>query len=561
MKPHIQKGKLQLISAVLVAGLVLTPVLASASTSRKLEIRPVPTSVSSRVASTSVLTVEGGTNNVLNLNPFAGGDQGVDLLYNSLMLTNPVNGVMSPELATAFTAVNAKTLVFTIRHGVKWSNGANFTPADVVFTFDMLKKYPALDTGGVWTQLSSISVSGSKVVFKLRTPNVPFGMTLSGVPIASRLVWSRVKDPTTFKNQHPVVTGPYTLGSYAPTKLVFKKNPKSFEAAQVQPENVAFVAGSSGAADQLLIASGAYDFSYNEFPDVKTAYVGQNPAHNIYWFPPGGVISLFMNLTQAPFSNASFRQGVSYAIDRSAVENAALFGLESVAPQTGLMLPGETTWTSPAIPNHGLVTQNVSKAMADFTKAGYKMQNGKLVGSNGQQVSFQITVVAGWTDWDGAAQEIATELNKLGMNVTLNESSYNVWNDGNSNGTFQASIGSFGGNPNAYGTYNPQLNSAFSAPVNTPSFNNIERFKSPTVNHYLAELAGATTPTRQLQWIHALTNVMYNLVPVVNLYYGGMWGLFSTRHWVGWPSAKNPYTTPATWNYSLLAIMMHVKKA
>ena len=560
MKPLTQNRKLRFASATLVVGLVLTPTLASASTSSPRGVVP-HISLGARTTSTNVLTVEGGTNNVLNLNPFVGGDEGVDLLYNSLSLTNPVNGVMAPELATSFRAVNAKTLVFTIRKGVKWSNGQQFTPADVVFTFNLLKRFPALDSGGVWTQLLGVSASGSKVIFRLQKPNVPLGMALSGVPIVPRSIWSHVSNPTTFTNQHPVVTGPYTLGSYAPTKLVFKKNPKSFEAAQVQPAGVAFVAGSSGPADQLLIASGAYDFSYNNFPDVKTAFVGQDPKHNVYWFPPAGVISLYMNLTQTPFSNSDFRLGVSNAIDRSAVENAALFGLENVAPQTGLMLPGQAAWADPTIPNHGLVTQNISTAMAYFNKAGYTLQNGKLVGQNKTQVSFQITVPAGWTDWDGAAQEIATELNKVGMNVTLNESSYSVWNDGNNNGTFQASIGGFGGSPNAYGAFNPQLNSVFAAPVNTASFNNIERFSSPVVDHYLAGLAAATTTVSQLKWIHAITDVMYNQVPVVNLYYGGAWGLFSTRHWTGWPSAKNPYTLPATWNYSLLAIVMHVKKA
>ena len=38
-----------------------------------------------------------------------------------------------------------KTLTFTIRNGVKWTDGKPFTAADVVFTFNLLKKYPALD--------------------------------------------------------------------------------------------------------------------------------------------------------------------------------------------------------------------------------------------------------------------------------------------------------------------------------------------------------------------------------------------------------------------------------
>ena len=561
MKPQIRNGKLRLASAAAVMGLVFTPTLTVASTASASGVS-AHTAHKTVATNNSVLTVEGNTNNVLNLNPFVGGDFGVDLVYNSLQLINPVNGVLAPELATGFKAVNPTTLVYTIRKGVKWSNGSNFTPADVVATFNMLKKYPAIDGGGVWTELTSVSDSGSNITFRLKTPDVPFQVSLSAVPIVPRSIWSHVSNPATFANNKPIGTGPYMLKSYAPTKTVFKKNLKSFEAIQVQPGNVAFVAGAStGAADQLLIASGAYDFAYNNFPDVKTAFVGQDPKHNVYWFPPGGVISLFMNLTKAPFNNPNFRLGISNAINRSAVENAALFGLEAVAPQTGLMLPGQSAWTDPTLPNRGLVRQNNTLALADFAKAGYTLQNGKLVNSVGVQVSFNINCPQGWTDWNGAATEIATELTALGLNVTANFTDYNGWANGNSNGTFDANIGGFGGTGSAYTTFDPQLNSAFAVPVNTPASSNIGRFSNPTVDHYLAGLAAAPTLATQLTWIHALSDVMYNQAPVINLYYGGMWGLFSTRHWTGWPSAKNPYTTPATWNYNLLAIVMHVKKA
>ena len=38
-----------------------------------------------------------------------------------------------------------QTLTFTIRNGVKWSDGKPLTAADVLFTFQLLKKNPGLD--------------------------------------------------------------------------------------------------------------------------------------------------------------------------------------------------------------------------------------------------------------------------------------------------------------------------------------------------------------------------------------------------------------------------------
>src|SRR5882762_8531491 len=48
----------------------------------------------------------------------------------------------NPFLATGHKFTDPKTLDFTIRQNVKWSDGQPFTAADVLFTFNLIKKYP-----------------------------------------------------------------------------------------------------------------------------------------------------------------------------------------------------------------------------------------------------------------------------------------------------------------------------------------------------------------------------------------------------------------------------------
>jgi peptide/nickel transport system substrate-binding protein len=45
------------------------------------------------------------------------------------------------------------------------------------------------------------------------------------------------------------------------------------------------------------------------------------------------------------------------------------------------------------------------------------------------------------------------------------------------------------------------------------------------------------------------------------MYYGGSWGLFSTKRFTGWPSASNPYTLPTSYNNSLLTVVTRITKA
>ncbi len=81
------------------------------------------------------------------------------------------NAKATPWLATSWAWSNGnKTLTFTIRQGVKFSDGTPMTAADVAYTFNLIKKVPALDVNSVWSVLSSVTQSGDNVVMDFKSP-------------------------------------------------------------------------------------------------------------------------------------------------------------------------------------------------------------------------------------------------------------------------------------------------------------------------------------------------------------------------------------------------------
>ena len=59
-----------------------------------------------------------------NFNPFSSTQlEGTRLIYEPLEIASSVDGTFTPFLATGHTFTNPKTLVFTLRSGVKWSDG------------------------------------------------------------------------------------------------------------------------------------------------------------------------------------------------------------------------------------------------------------------------------------------------------------------------------------------------------------------------------------------------------------------------------------------------------
>src|SRR5271165_2857061 len=89
-----------------------------------------------------------------NLNPFLptstdnASDANTDMIYEPLWQYDVVKPTTTyPWLATAYSLTNNdQVLTLTLRKNVNWSDGKPFSSADVVETFSLLKKYPALNT-------------------------------------------------------------------------------------------------------------------------------------------------------------------------------------------------------------------------------------------------------------------------------------------------------------------------------------------------------------------------------------------------------------------------------
>jgi peptide/nickel transport system substrate-binding protein len=511
------------------------------------------------------LTIQGDAGNptlVENFNPFQGSAlHGFNLIYEPLEIPSPIDGSYTSFLATAHKFTDPKTLVYTIRQGVKWSDGKDFTPADVVFTFNLLKKYPALDTKGVWQQISGVSVNGNDVTINFSAPNVPFASSIAQTTIVPEHLWSSMADPVKDPNTKPVGTGPFMLDQFAPTQYSLKKNTSYWQADKIAPSEVVFPAQASNqSTNQLDVVSGKFDWSYNFLPDVKTTYVSRDPAHNQYWFPAGGTIGLYLNLTKRPYTDVNFRKGLSMALDRTTIATKAVNGYLDQASMSGLILPNLKKWLDPSLPNQGTVKQDTAGAQAAFAQAGYTTQGGKLM-SNGKQATMTIVMPGNFSDWVAAAKEVVNQLGAVGIAATLDLPQYAQYSSTIQAGTFDAAIGGFGGSGDPYTDYNVALSSSFATPVNTPTANNFERFKDPTVDQALATLASSTDQSAQQQATYTLEQAMYNKVPIVLMYYGGSWGLFSTKRFTGWPSASNPYTLPTSYNNSLLTVVTHITKA
>lgn len=490
-----------------------------------------------------------------NFNPYMANKRIASFyIYEPLVILDNVTGEENPWLATGYELPDPATVVFDIRKGVTWSDGEKFTPDDVVFTLELLRDNPATDTQGIWGFIESVEADADTVTVHLTEENVPAAQLIATTLIVPEHIWKDVDDPATFRNPDPVGTGPYTLGNFAAQQYTVDKNPDYWQADKVAAEHIILPATNT----QLDVATKGYDWAYSFISDVDNAWVGAGNK-NTYWFPPGGTIALFPNLTKAPFNDLNVRKGLSAALDRAAVGDTAAEGYMEPAGQTNILLPFQEKFLDPSIPDSGLITQDTDAALGYFAEAGYTMDGDRLVGPDGEQLTITITTANGYNDWLKGVQEVQKQWSAIGIDVKVDTPQPAAYQLALRNGEFDMSMGGTGGTGSLFRDFNTLLSSEFVKPVGEEAVANFARYDNPEADSILAKFKTAVDEQAQIELGYQLQQIVYNDLPVIALYYGGSWGLVSDAKFTNWPSEDNPYASPKTYESTPLLVLTNIK--
>ncbi|AAT89964.1 ABC transporter substrate-binding protein [Leifsonia xyli subsp. xyli] len=502
----------------------------------------------------------GGSNPKANYNPYLATALSVgNYLYEPLMMLNEYSCDYEPWLATKMEWTTPSTLVYTLRDGVTFSDGKPFTADDVVFTFEMLKKYPALDTRGAWQSLTSVAKTGDgQVTFSFDGSGASSLVAVNAVMIVPKNLWSTVEDPTTFTNTKPVGTGPMLVGSFSPTKLVLDRNPDYWQASKIRVDKIQFNNSDQGQVDQLKLARGDYDMNAMYIPDIEKSYVSKDREHNKYWFPSGSPISLYMNLDKAPFDDSEFRNAITQAMDKKKIVEDAQQGYVSAASQTSLVLPNAKDWLPTGIPDEGYISYDVEAAKAGLDKAGYKLDgSGKRLGADGKPLSFSIQIPGGWNDWIQAGKIVQKNFQALGISVDMQNPTPEVQGQNRLTGQYDLTFGVRGGSCDMYRNFLEPLASSETAPTGETAKTNEVRWRDGETDRLIDRLRQESDPAEQKKTVGELATIMYEKKPYIPLWYGASWFEYSTKRAVGWPSAEDPYAKPS----NMPIILTHLRPA
>jgi peptide/nickel transport system substrate-binding protein len=469
------------------------------------------------------------------------------LVYEPLVFVNRIDGSTTPLLASSYTwSTDHKQLSFSLRQNVKWSDGKPFSSADVAYTFNMLKQYPAADTNSIWSYIGSVAApDANTVTITFAKTYVPLFWYIAGQTwIVPQHVFSTAGDPTKFTNENPVGTGPFTLKKFSAQVLVYAKNSNYWQADKVKVSEAQYPAVKDNATLQLKIAKGDIDWGGFFAPNLDSTFVAKDPAHNHYWMAPTDMFTLYVNLTQAPFDQLAVRQAISLALDRTQLSKEAESGYVDPASTTGLILPNQNKYLDPSLGNTIQASPDTAKAIQLLEGAGFKKgADGIFVDKSGKKFSYKLNVVSGWSDWETMCQIIKQNLKAIGIDVTINDIQDTAYFAARKSGDYQMMIGGLFGGPSPFYLYNTHLNSANLS----PNGYNWGKWKNSETDKLLQQYASSTDENVQKQAIMGLEKIYAQELPNIPLVNAASWYEYTTKNFTGFPDKNNPFAVGAAY--------------
>ncbi len=471
-------------------------------------------------------------------------------VYEPLVFVNALkSGDTTPWLASKYEwASDNKSVTFTIRDGVKWTDGQPLTAADVLYTFQLMKKNPALDLNAVWSVLSDVQQQGTnQVVMSFKTSAVPyFYYVADQVGIVPEHIWSKISgDPAAYVDYPPVGSGPFKVSPCTPQNITYVRNDSYWQPGLPKVAKVLYPAYTSNDPANLDLATGKAQWGSQFIPNIDTFYVAKSP-DNHYWFPPLTNVSVFINLKDGTLGDKVVRQAMAYAVDREKVSKVAEYGYQPPANQSGIVTPTYADWQDTAQPGY---THDMSKAQSLLEGAGYKKgSDGIYVSPSGKRLSFGIINIGDYSDWVAAVHEIQTDLKAAGIELKAQNLSSDDYDNRLYNGQFQLAYGDETGGPTPYYEFRQWLYSANSAPIGKPASTNWVRYSNPQTDQLLDQYGATTDPAQQHTIMNQLQTVLLQDVPLIPITEGVDWYQYNTAKFTGWVTKDNPYAQPAAYS-------------
>ena len=449
----------------------------------------------------------------------------------------PVTG--QGAVASSWKAVNATTYTYTIKSGIKFSDGSTLTAKDVAFSMNVHRdKKTGSKMADFFGNVRSIAAKGNVVTVKLLKPNSNWQYTPAASPglVYSQADYKRKGANFGTPSGMPLGTGPYKFASFAPnSQVVLTRNPY-YKGKKYPWDRIVFPLIPDEQARLLALQAGQIDGTF-AVPNNSIGTWIKSSGMRVGTYVSGGWRGFSIDITDGPFQDIHVRRAIAYSLDKAGINQALTSGrgqvLAGLPPLIFIKAFLSKKEIDAALKKVPAYDYSVAKAKAELGQSKYP---------NG--FTTTLTVPTGCPACLLLSQTLAQGASKIGITINLNimpgPQRFQVILDHKPNLGIQV-LGQAPDSPHPM----QYLDLLYTSAHAVPGFENSANYKNATVDKLIAE--GLQTPDMKLAARDAL-KVMQTVardVPYIPVFmFPGAWAVKS-----GWEfkSSLGPFYYNQNW--------------
>jgi peptide/nickel transport system substrate-binding protein len=313
-------------------------------------------------------------------------------IFSRLVRVKP-DGSVEGDLATSWKSdPTAKTWTFTLRPGVKFSDGKELKAADVVASFKRFTDLKGTNAAN-FPGYTMTAPSDTEVVLTATKPDaaIPRKLTVFFVLPAG------VGPNDTAFFDKPVGTGPFTLDKFSPNEIVLVPNAQYYGGAP-KVSKVTIKKMPELAARMTALRTGEADVIWG-IPDDQLAEVQSDSTLNVEMIQSSAVFTMWFNSSTPSLRDAKIRRELWQAVDFANI-------IKRLYPQTGSLSDSVVSKQTLGYVAQQPVEYNPTAAKAALTAAGFDFSTKlRLQFANAEFQQFN--------------QAVVSDLQKIGVQVDL----------------------------------------------------------------------------------------------------------------------------------------------
>jgi len=515
------------------------------------------------------------TNAFVNAQAGVGGAS-ILTVNETLFMFNPLTGDLVPLIASGQPrfAADLSTVEIDINPDARWSDGTPVTAQDVVTTWETHRRVGTASGLELTQFVTHFEVSGNTAIFHINPDNInPHAIRNQlTVVYVQQAAWidatmAAVADYPAFREadwDDAPTSGPYRVAYQSNLMQVLERRDDYWgQAASMWgrlpvPRFLAHNFYADNDVKRASFAAGQIDVNQQFMSNVWDLWEGGAPVSTFLpelpFYMPGTMPSIFFNTTRPGLDNRYVRQAIAFAIDYEQIVAAAMSGYSPTFTQAPRSIAVPFTGEMDFVDMNALAPYqwgnadiDRANALLDYHGIIDNSGNGIREWPPGNDLVFQLTCPAGWTDWNASLEIVAAAGAAIGIDLSTNFTEAAVWTDNLQLGTYDIIMNSVA----SVGAATPWQRAFAGLHIDDTEaerfFRAWHRLYDPEINALIERAASVTDMAEQIEIYTELSRHILTEMPFVYLMYRpAMFHTVNESVWTGFPEYGDGTNIPPT---------------